>query len=394
MPFDTTSRFVPLSAPEISGNEWKYVRECLDSGWVSSSGPLVERFERAVAEAVTTAHAVATVNGTAALHVALLGAGVEPEDEVIVPALSFVATANAVRYCGAHPVFVDVDAATWGIDASKVADFLDRECAWDGQRLTDRTTGRRVRALLPVHLLGHPVDADPLLTAARRYGLAVIEDACEALGAHYRDRAVGRLGDAGCFSFNGNKVVTAGGGGVVVTDDEALARRVRHLTLQAREPGGEYVHDAVGFNYRLTNVCAAVGLAQIERLAEFLKRKRRIAERYRRSFVDFPAVQCMPVAPWASPSHWLFTIRLRGPASGTSADLVARLQEAGIEARRLWRPLHLLPMYYEARRGRLDEAEAVYQDAVSLPSSVGLAPGDQDHVIDHVLRFVSEALRR
>lgn len=370
---------IPLSEPEIQGNEWKYVKECLDTGWVSSGGAFVERFERLVAARAGARHGVAVVNGTAALHAALRGSGVEPGDEVLVPALTFVATANAVTYCGAHPVFMDIAEESWGLDPAKVGEFVERECEWRSGRLVNRGTGRRVRAIVPVHLLGHPVDMDPLLDLAGRFRLAVIEDACQALGAAYRGRAVGHLGNVGCFSFNGNKVVTAGGGGVVVTDDEALARRVRHLTTQARL-GAEYVHDEIGFNYRLTSVCAAIGVAQMERLDEYVNRKAAIAARYRAAFHEVPSITCMPAAPWATPSHWLFTIRVVGAGRGSAEGLVGHLRESGIEARRLWRPLHRLPMYCRAQAYRIDLAETVYRDAVSLPSSVGLTEPQQELV--------------
>jgi perosamine synthetase len=237
---------IPLSVPEINGNEWEYVKECLDSNWVSSAGPFVERFEQMVADYVGTQHAVATVNGTAALHLALLVAGVQPDDEVLVPALTFIAPANAVRYAGAWPVFIDAEPAYWQMDAEKVMNFLEHRCAWANGELRNKNTGRRVRGILPVHILGHPCDMDPIVDLARKFRLVVIEDATESLGALYKERMVGHLGDVACFSFNGNKVITTGGGGMIVTDNEAWAERARYLSTQAKDNPVEYIHNEIG----------------------------------------------------------------------------------------------------------------------------------------------------
>ncbi|RME03545.1 MAG: aminotransferase DegT, partial [Deltaproteobacteria bacterium] len=254
--------FIPLSIPKLAGNEWRYVRECLDTNWVSSVGAFVERFEREVAARVGARYGVATASGTAAIHIALLVSGVGPGDEVLLPTLTFIAPANAIRYVGAVPLLLDVDPVTWQLDPEKTIDFLEKECRWQEGRLVNRTTGRRVRAIMPVHILGHPVDLDPILEVARKYELTVIEDATESLGARYKERHVGNLGDIGCFSFNGNKIITSGGGGMIVTNDETTARRARYLTTQAKDDPIEYVHGELGYNYRLTNLQAALGVAQ------------------------------------------------------------------------------------------------------------------------------------
>src|SRR5579862_6352196 len=245
--------FTPLSVPEIRGNEWKYVKECLDTGWVSSVGSFVDRFEQDVAKFVGARFGVAAVNGTAALHTALLVAGVCPDDEVLVSTLTFIAPANAIRYAGAWPVFVDAEPEYWQMDPERVVQFIKEKCAWNGRELRNRSTGRRLKAIMPVHILGHPVDMEPLLNLARQYDLVVIGDATESLGAAYRGQKVGRLGDIACFSFNGNKLITTGGGGMMVTDNEAWADRARYLTTQAKDDAIEYTHHTIGFNYRLTN---------------------------------------------------------------------------------------------------------------------------------------------
>lgn len=379
---------ITLSSPLLDGNELKYLQDAIQSTWVSSGGPYVGRFEEAVARHVQARHAIATVNGTAALHIALLVAGVQPDEEVLVPALTFVATANAVRYCGAHPVFMDVEPEWWTVDPEKTSEFLERLVVSKNGCPVNRVTGRTVRAILPVHLLGHPADMDPLIEIAGRFDLVVVEDACEAIGARYKGKAVGGLGLAGCFSFNGNKVITAGGGGMVVTNEDGVARLARHLTRQARKPGPEYVHDAVGFNYRLTNICAAVGLAQIERLPEFLKRKLEIAAAYQSAFSEALGIRCMGAAPWAGSIWWLFTILVADGQENPAIRLVAHLAGKGIEARRLWRPLHLLPMYQPCQEYRVEVAPRVYEEAVSLPSSVHLTEEQQQCVVHLVKDFL------
>ena len=385
---------ITLSSPLLDGNELKYLQDAIQSTWVSSEGPYVGRFEEAVARHAQARHAVATVNGTAALHIALLVAGVRPEEEVLVPALTFVATANAVRYCGAHPVFMDVEPAWWTLDPEKTREFLEKFVVRKNGEPVNRATGRRLRAILPVHLLGHPVDMDPIIEAAGQFDLAVVEDACEAIGARYKGKAVGGLGLAGCFSFNGNKVITAGGGGMVVTNEDRVARLARHLTRQAREPGPEYFHDAIGFNYRLTNVCAAVGLAQIERLPEFLKRKREIAAAYRSAFSGISGIRWMGAARWAEPIWWLFTVLLSGEDGNRGKHLVEHMAAEGIETRRLWHPLHQLPMYQAAQAYQVEVAPRLYEGAVSLPSSVHLTAGQQRKVVQAVKEYLGGSASR
>ena len=269
--------FIPLCVPELRGKEWVYIKECLDTNWVSSAGTFVDRFEDAVAQYIGVKHAVATASGTAALHVALLVAGVQPDDEVVVSTLTFIAPANTVRYVGAWPVFVDAEPLYWQMDSEKLAHFLEKGCRWKDGALFNKVTGRRVKAILPVHILGHPCDMQPIMEAARKYGLAVIEDATESLGSKYQSTMAGHLGDIACFSFNGNKVITTGGGGMIVTDNAEWAKEARYLTTQAKDDPIEYIHEIFGYNYRLTNIQAAMGCAQMESLDEYISAKRRIA---------------------------------------------------------------------------------------------------------------------
>lgn len=378
---------IPLAVPEIGGNEWAYVKDCLDTGWVSSVGAWVTRFERDLAGIVGARHAVAIVNGTAAIHLALLAAGVAPGDEVVVPALTFVAPANAVRYLGAWPVFVDVEARHGQLDAERLAGFLREGCTPSASGLRNRATGRIVKALLPVHLLGHPCDLDAIAALAREFGLPVVEDATESLGARYRGRPVGRPGDLACFSFNGNKILTTGGGGMVVTDREDWARRVRHLSTQAKQDPVEFVHDEVGFNHRLTNVQAAIGCAQLERLDAFVEKKRAIAERYARELADVPGLLLPGQAEWAHSTFWLYTIRVDASAFGRdSRALMQSLGEEGIQARPLWQPLHRSPAHRGSAAVGGEVADELQRTSLSLPSSVGLTDAQQERVIRAVRR--------
>jgi perosamine synthetase len=381
---------IPLCVPEIGGNEWNYVRECLDTGWVSSAGAFVDRFERELAERAGTAHAVATVNGTSALHVALLLAGVEPDDEVAVSSLTFIAPVNAIRYVGAWPVFIDAESSYLQMDTTALADFLERGCDWRDGVLRNRRTGRRVRAIVPVHILGHPVDMDPVMALARRFGLRVVEDATESLGATYRGRPVGGIGHVGCFSFNGNKLITTGGGGMLVTDDPALAARARYLTTQAKDDAIEYVHGEVGFNYRLTNIQAAMGSAQIERMDEFLSAKRRIAQRYADALGGVHGLQVMQEAAWASSAWWMYTIRMDEARCGVgSRALMAALGARGIQTRPLWQPVNRSPAHAAAEPAGCPVAETLNRTALSLPCSAGLTDAMQDRVIAAVLAMVT-----
>jgi perosamine synthetase len=374
--------FIPLIVPEIRGNAWQYVKECLDTNWVSSVGNYVDRFEKMVAERAGTKYAVATVNGTAALHIALLLAGVEAEDEVIVSSLTFIAPANAIRYVGAWPVFIDAEPRYWQIDPAGVVDFLDNECEWNGYVLRNRRTGRRVKAVLPVHILGHPVDMDPVLAAAAKYSLAVIEDATECLGARYRGKKLGSLGDLGCFSFNGNKIITTGGGGMLVTNKAEWAARAKYLTTQAKDDPIEYVHHAVGYNYRLTNVLAALGCAQMEMLDTFVEAKRRIAERYQQSLAALPGVRLPQEAEWAFSTFWMYTLLIDEKQSPiNSRELLRRLDAQKIQARPLWQPMHRSPAHESFGGPCCPTSEALYAQAISLPCSVGLTPSDQNRVI-------------
>ena len=373
---------IPLCVPELRGNEWKYVKECLDTNWVSSAGPFVDRFEQAVAGYAGVKHAVAAVNGTCALHIALIVAGVEPNDEVILPTLTFIAPANAVRYAQAWPVFMDVEPEHWQLDVNKLKEFLQNECTWRDRRLVNKTSGRRVRAILPVHILGHPNQLGELFEISRQYELPLVEDATESLGARYKDRAVGCYVDIGCYSFNGNKIITTGGGGIIVTNNPSWAERAKYLTTQAKDDPIEYVHSEVGYNYRLPNMQAAVGVAQMELLDEFVGIKRRNAAEYRKLLGDVPGLTFMKEAPWAQSAYWLCTVLVDSEKFGMDRrQLLSHFQRESIQTRPLWQPLHRSRAHAASQSYRIEVADRIHHAALSLPSSVGLKNSDLEKVV-------------
>lgn len=363
-----------LHEPWFVGREWEYVRQCLDSGWVSSVGPFVDRFEADLAAVTGAAHAVAVVNGTAALHVALLLAGVRPGDEVLVPALTFVATASAVRYCGAVPHFVDSSEATLGLDPVGLGTHLARITTRTGAGCVNRESGRILRAVVPMHTFGHPVDMRGVLEVAAEFGLTVVEDAAESLGSTIDGRHTGTFGAFGTLSFNGNKTVTTGGGGAILTNDPALARRAKHLTTTAKVAHQwEYVHDEVGYNYRLPNINAALGCAQLEQLPRFLADKRALTERYARAFSDVPHVRLMREPSGCVSNYWLQALVLDERVSDQRDAVLAATNDAGFMTRPPWTLMHRLAPYQDCPRMDLPVAESLGRRVVNLPSSPQLA---------------------
>lgn len=368
---------VPLHEPEMGGNEWAYVKESLDTSWVSTEGPFVERFERDLARFTGVRFAVATVNGTAALHLSLLAAGVEPDDEVIVPSLTYVSTANAVRYCGAVPHFADSEERTLGLDPFKLAAHLREIAEPAGGAVRNRRTGRRIRVVVPMHAYGHPVDLDPLLEVCRGFGLPVVEDAAESLGSSYKGRATGTFGLLSAVSFNGNKIITTGGGGAVLTDAPELAGLVKHLSTIAKRPHRwSYVHDQVGYNYRMPSLNAALGCAQLEQLPGFVHRKRALAERYRRAFEGFAGARIFVEPEPARSNYWLNSLLLEPEHADALEPLLERTHAAGLKTRPAWTPMHRLPMYAGCPRMDLGGVESLASRILCLPSSARLARGD------------------
>lgn len=381
---------IPLCVPEIRGNEWKYIKQCLDTNWVSSVGEFVDRFEESVASFSGLNYGVAAVNGTAALHIALLVAGIQKDDEVLVSDLTFISPANAIRYVGGWPVFIDADQTTWQMDPERVCDFLSRGCSYKNGELYNKETDRRVRAILPVHILGHPVEMDPILEIAESYGIVVIEDATEGLGSRYKNRMVGSMGTMGCFSFNGNKLITTGGGGMIVTDDSRLAQKAKYLTTQAKDDPLEYLHHEIGYNYRLVNLLAAMGVAQMEQVGDYIVKKREIAQRYQSGLKDIPGIKLMPEAPWANSTFWLYTILLDEKVSRyNSREILQKLREVHIQTRPLWTPIHLNQAHKLSSCCGGEVAERLWRQSLSLPCSVGLTPDSQDIVIGYLQEWLS-----
>jgi perosamine synthetase len=372
---------IPLSVPNLDGKEGEYLAECVDTGWVSTAGPFVGRFEKMLRELSGGAHVVATSSGTAALHLAAIVAGVEPNDEVIVPAITFMATCGALRYVGAYPTIVDIDERHWQLDPDAVARFLAEKCERRGGALVNRETGRTIKAIGPAHILGHPCDLDRLVEIGRQYGLPIIEDAAEALGATYKGRPVGAVGLVGGLSFNGNKIVTTGGGGAVLTRDRKVFERAMYLSTQAKDDPVRYVHKAVGFNYRMTNISAALGCAQLERLDAFIAKKKAVANQYKALLGDTPGIRFMEEANWAGSTWWLFTIRIAPAEFGCDREAVmAQLAERGIETRPLWEPMHRSEALAGCYSFDIKIADQLHAEALSLPCSTNIREADVERV--------------
>jgi perosamine synthetase len=361
--------WIPVASPSFTGNEKAYVLDCLESSRISSIGEYLGRFEREFASFCGVRHAVACCNGTAALHLALLAFGVQPGDEIIVPTLTFVATANAVTYCGATPVFVDSLPSTWCLDPAEVE-----------AKITPRTKG-----VIAVHLYGHPADMDAINDIARRHGLFVVEDAAEAHGAAWNGRKAGSLGDIGTFSFYGNKTLTTGEGGMVVTDDDALAERVRLYRGQGMDPLRRYWFPVVGYNYRMTSLVAAVGVAQLERIEWLLARRIEVARWYREELAHVEGISWQLEDPRAVHAYWMFTVLLPDDPSQTPEERVAAMEKQGIETRRAFPPMHTLPPYLE-RDARYPVADAIARRGMSLPTWAGLTREDVVRVCSALTR--------
>ncbi|MDI6624853.1 MAG: LegC family aminotransferase [Brevundimonas sp.] len=364
----------PLHAPEFRGREWDYVKDCLDTGWVSSVGAYVDRIERDLEAITGVGHAVAVSNGTAALDVCFRLAGVEPGDEVLTPTLTFVATANAITYRGGTPHFVDSEARTLGVDPARLEEHLRTVAKVEGGVCVNTRTGRPIRALVIMHVFGHPSDVEGLAEVAARWNLVLVEDAAEALGSRWKGRHLGGFGRLAALSFNGNKIVTTGGGGAVLTDDPELAKRAKHLTTTAKVPHRwAFEHDEIGWNYRMPNLNAALGCAQLERLPEMLARKAELAARYGRAFEGVEGVRLLRPREDSEVNHWLNALILDRPDREARDRLLETLNDAGYQARPLWTLMHRLPMYADRPRDHLPTAEALEDRVVCLPSSAALA---------------------
>lgn len=365
---------VGLHEPSFQAREAEYILDCLKTGWVSSVGAYVDRFEAMLADYTGVKYAVATVNGTAALHVALLLAGVQRDDEVLIPALTFIATANAVSYCGAVPHFVDCAEDTLGLDPAALERHLADIAQPQGKVWINRHTGRVLRAVVPMHTFGHPVDIAGLQKVCDQYGLVMVEDAAESLGSSYRGTHTGNFGRIAALSFNGNKIITTGGGGAILTNDPELGKRAKHLTTTARIPHRwEIMHDEIGYNYRLPNLNAALGCAQMEVLPVFLTQKRELAARYAEAFAGIDGIRFITEPAGTHSNYWLNAVLLADDLADERDAVLQTLNDAGLMTRPCWMLMHHLPMYTQCPRASLPVAEALEKRLLNLPSSPFLA---------------------
>lgn len=373
MALPSEQKIIPLHEPYFGGNEWLYVKECLDTRWVSSVGKYVDLFEEKLAEFTGVKRAVAVVNGTEALHVCLKLVGVEAGDEVLIPALTFIATANAVIYCGGIPHFVDSELNTLGLDAGKLRSYLKGIVEIRNNECYNKNTNRRIKAVVPMHTFGHPVDLDGLVAVCEEFCLELVEDTAESLGSYYKGRHTGNWGKISAVSFNGNKIVTTGGGGAILTNDIEMGKMAKHITTQAKLPHKwGFRHDMVGYNYRMPNINAALGCAQLEQLPEFIEKKRQLAKRYERLFLNIPGVDFVVEPELAQSNYWLNAILLKPEYKEKRDELLALTHEQGILSRPVWDLMYTLPMFIDCPRMECPAAESIAARLINIPSSVNL----------------------
>lgn len=359
---------IPLAGPVLNGKEREYVLDCIDTGWISANGKYVNEFERSFAEFCGVKHAISCANGTVALHLPLLAYGIEPEDEIIIPSFTYIATANAIKYCGAKPVLIDCEEDTWNIDPSKVE-----------EKITTKTKG-----IIVVHLYGHPVDMDPIMKIAKKHNLFVIEDAAEAHGAEYKNKVVGSIGDVGTFSFFGNKIISTGEGGMITTNDSDLAEKMRLLRGQGMDPKKRYWFEVVGYNYRMTNLQAAVGLGQLENISWHLGQRRRVAEAYIEKFAQYNDLFTLqPEMPWAKHSYWMISILLTDKVRAKRDNIMQLLEDDGIETRPLFYPMHQMPPYYE--ESTYPSADRISSRGFNIPTNATLSDEDIEYICKRVV---------
>jgi perosamine synthetase len=375
---------IPLSLPNLAGKEWEYVKECLDTGWISTAGGFVDRFEAEFAKYLNVNSAVSIVNGTAALHIALQLLGVKSNDLVIMPNVTFVASANAISYIGAAPLLIDIDQHSWQMDLDLLESFLSTECNLDNSNtLMHVETNRKISALMIVHVQGNICDMDRLLAICNNYNLPVLEDAAEALGTKYKNQYAGTLGNIGCFSFNGNKIMSTGGGGMIVSNDLELLKRAKHLTTTAKVDALTYFHDEVGYNYRLVNILAALGLAQLEQLDTFLASKINTAAYYRDNLKDIGDIGFQLTQDGVVSNEWLFTI-----TTSSMQQLLDYLNSNGVMSRPFWTPMNQLPMYSNNLYvNHSDVSAIVHRNALSIPCSTSIVESDLENVVSTIKMF-------
>ncbi len=383
---NNSTPFIPLSEPCLNGKEKEYILQCIDTNFISSIGPFVTRFEEEFAKYVGSQYAVACASGTAALHIALILAGVSENDLVMAPTFSFIASVNPIMYQKATPILVDSEPKTWNMDPELIIGEI-RQRVKTGKTLP--------KAIILAHILGHPANIEPLIDICLKHNITIIEDAAEALGATYskgrfQNKHVGAIGEIGCYSFNGNKIISTGGGGMIVTNNPAFAKRAKSLTTQAKENRLDYWHNEIGYNYRLTNLAAALGVAQLEQLPNFLVKKRRIAENYNEALSHLEYVYPLPHEAWANPSFWLYCIRISSKIlqDTTPVQISEILLKHGVQTRPLWTPLHLMPMYKNMIRLGGSHSESLFREGLTLPTSVNITKEEQNIAVKSLMNMI------
>ena len=381
---------IPLSVPKIEGNESKYVLDCLNTGWISSAGSYVNQFEDMVAKYAGAKYGVACMNGTVGLHIAQVLLDITKDDHVIAPNITFIATLNAIKYTGAQPILIDVDINNWQMNLDLLEQYLEQNTEFkttkSGAYCFDTSTNKRVRAIMPVHVLGNIGDMDRLLAIAKKYHLDIIEDSTEALGATFKNKHAGTFGKIGVFSFNGNKIISTGGGGVIVTDDYAIAKKARHLTTQAKISAMDYIHDEIGYNYRLVNVLAAIGVAQMETFNATLQSKASMDRFYRKHLNNVGDIKFQQIPEGTHPNGWLFTFR-----TSKMRQLLAYLNSNGVQARPFWMPMNQLEMFKkDIYITNANVSATVYDTSISIPSSTGITNKQLQTVVETIKAFYKD----
>lgn len=369
-----------LSGPNMGGNELKYVTECIETGWVSSVGAYVDKFEKLSAEFAGTKYAVATSSGTTALHTCLVMLGINANDYVIAPNITFIATCNSIKYTGAGLILMDADENNWQMDLNLLEEFLENETEQKNGECFYKKDGRRIPVIMPVHVLGNICDMDRLMALAAKHHLIVLEDSTEALGSYYKGKHAGSFGIMGTFSYNGNKIITTGGGGMIVTNDEPFAKKAKHLTTQAKSDAFEYIHDEIGYNYRLVNVAAAMGVAQMEQLPAFLNRKKEIIAFYKNELSGVGDISWQEVSKDVSPNWWLPTIK-----TSKQREVLKLLNDAKMQSRPFWVPMNQLSMFKEEiYYHKNDRSNFIYHHCLSIPCSTNITQTELKAVADKI----------
>ena len=383
------SAYIPLCVPTLKGNEWKYVKECIDTEWVSSAGKYVDLFEQKISEYAGSKYAVACVNGTSAIQVSLRLAGVLPGDEVIVSTLTFIASVNAITYNNAKPIFMDAD-KYYNIDAEKTIEFIKNKTVFKNGFTYNKKTNNKITAIIPVHVWGNACWLDELIDLCKKRNIAVVEDACESLGTFYNNgkyegKHTGTIGKLGCLSFNGNKIITTGGGGMILTDDESLAEKAKYLTTQAKDDPIRHVHDEIGYNFRLTNIQAALGVAQLEQLPAILKRKKELFDYYRSAIEDIDGLSLSKVPNYADNNHWLNLLQIDSKAIGEYREtLMQRLEKNGIQTRPVWKLNHEQKPYKNCQNYKIEKANILVENSLCLPSSSNLYNENLEKIVSQL----------